>query len=150
MKTTWTNVTVPCLNSDGGAEYLKALEKFKQNLDPLVEGDPTHQILGESNFTNRGGCGGTLDDGVCVTYSTKREEKTWWSELDEAVKKDEEKRAQENGRREDKKQAAQLISAPQNVTLDRKNTTLNIILRASSTYLTPLFLSPLGAVTLTI
>ncbi|CCD12836.1 Variant surface glycoprotein [Trypanosoma congolense IL3000] len=92
IEATWMNVTVPCLNSNGQGNKLKeAFQKFKNTLGPLVTGDPTHQMLGEGNFSVYHGCDGSPKLGVCVVYfPNDKDTKPWWKDLEQAIKEDEE------------------------------------------------------------
>ncbi|CCD14709.1 Variant surface glycoprotein [Trypanosoma congolense IL3000] len=93
MTTTWLNVTVPCLKGDESAGDLKSvLQKFKDNLGGPVPGHPASLTLGEGDLRDAGACDGTPDGRVCVFYENTTHRFPWWTELEQALATEEQKR----------------------------------------------------------
>ncbi|CCD15295.1 Variant surface glycoprotein [Trypanosoma congolense IL3000] len=107
---TWTNVTVPCLEGGGAGDLKQALNDFLRKLENKSTEDYTNRYqLGEGTPVSYTACTGTTPRGVCVMYcNNTRITKTmpWWTDLQNAIKEDEEiqkRREEEEKRRQQEK-----------------------------------------------
>ncbi|CCD17361.1 Variant surface glycoprotein [Trypanosoma congolense IL3000] len=92
VEATWNVTVTPCLDGDGKEEGLKeALKSFIGALKLMPStGNRNGTQLGEGSPDKDHACTGTSTRGVCVEYYPNiTDGKTWWVDLDEALKKEE-------------------------------------------------------------
>ncbi|CCD14316.1 unnamed protein product [Trypanosoma congolense IL3000] len=110
IQATWTNVTSECLQGgkEKGEELKDALNKFINTLVAKPShAHPSRRQLGEGNPGEFYACTGSKTYGVCVMYyPNDKDTKTWWKDLQTAIKEDEEiqkQREEEEKRKQQEK-----------------------------------------------